>query len=81
MNVFYETGTAPSVSKLVFNINFDKELDFIRTIFLSSSMYISERLLTKMQEAGITGYTVMTLEKDKMRSEVLGDVHTELVFE
>ena len=81
MNLFYETGTAPSVSKLVFNINFDKELDFIRTIFLSSSMYISERLLTKMQEAGITGYTVMTLEKDKMRSEVLGDVHTELVFE
>ena len=81
MNVFYETGTAPSVSKLVLNENFDKELDFFKFLFLSSNMYVSERLLNKMQEAGITGYSVMTLEKDKMRSEILGDVHTELVFE
>ncbi|ACU07355.1 hypothetical protein FIC_00903 [Flavobacteriaceae bacterium 3519-10] len=81
MNVFYETGTAPSVSKLVLNENFDKELDFFKFQFLSSNMYVSERLLNKMQEAGITGYSVMTLEKDKMRSEVLGDVHTELIFE
>lgn len=81
MNVFYETGTAPLVTKLVFNKNFDRELDFFKTIFLSPRTYISERLLNRMQEAGITGYSVMTLEKDKMRSEVLGDVHTELVFE
>ncbi len=81
LNVYRDTGRGLRARKLVFNENFDKELDFLTFTFLTPSLYISERLLTKMQEAGITGYSVMTLEKDKMRSEILGDIHTELIFE
>lgn len=81
MNVYTDTRRGLRASKLVLNERFDRELDFLTFTFLTPSLYISERLLIKMQDAGITGYSIMTLEKDKMRSEILGDIHTELVFE
>ena len=80
LDVYYETRRGVRANKLVLNENFDRELDFFKTMFLSPNMYISERLLNKMKEAGITGYSVMTLEKDKINSEILQDIHTELVY-
>jgi hypothetical protein len=80
MNVFYETGSAMRVSKLVFNQNFDQELDIFGTQFLSSKDYVSERLLKKMEEAKITGYEAISPERAKRRAEFLGDNYCELIF-
>jgi hypothetical protein len=82
LNVFYETGSAVDVSKIVFNKNFDRELDIFGTQFLTmKSAYISERLLKKMEEGNITGYDAISPERAKRRAENLGDVYCELVFE
>jgi hypothetical protein len=81
MNVFYETGSAVGVSKLVFNQNFDQELDLFGMQFLSSKNYISEPLLKKMEAAKITGYEAISPEKAKRRAELFGDNnYTELIF-
>jgi hypothetical protein len=82
INVFHETGSAVDVSKLVFNQNFDKELDIFGTQFLTmKSAYISEQLLKKMEAAKITGYESISPERAKRRSEFLGDSYCELIFE
>lgn len=80
MNVFYETGSAVGVSKLVFNQNFDQELDIFGMQFLGSKNYISDRLLKKMEFAKITGYEAISQERAKRRAEFLGDGYCELVF-
>lgn len=81
MNVFYETGSAVGVSKLVFNENFDQELDLFGMQFLGSKNYVSERLLKKMEAAKITGYEAISPERAKRRAELFGDSnYTELVF-
>lgn len=80
MNVFYETGSAVGVSKLVFNQNFDQELDIFGMQFLGSKDYVSERLLKKMEEAKITGYEALSPERAKRRADFLGDSYTELIF-
>ncbi|RYU93572.1 imm11 family protein [Emticicia agri] len=80
LNVFYETGSAVGVSKLVFNQNFDEELDVFGMQFLGSKNYVSERLLKKMEAANITGYEAISPERAKRRAEFLGDIYTELVF-
>ncbi|MDR6194073.1 imm11 family protein [Siphonobacter sp. SORGH_AS_0500] len=80
MNVFYETGSAVGVSKLVFNQNFDQELDLFGMQFLGSKNYISDRLLKKMEANRITGYEAISPERDKRRSEFLGYSSTELIF-
>jgi hypothetical protein len=81
LNVFYETGSALCVSKLVFNENFDNELDLFGMQFLGSNNYVSERLLKKMEVAKIAGYEAISPERAKRRAEVLGDSCTELIFE
>lgn len=82
LKVFYDTGSAVDVSKLVFNKNFDKNLDIFGTQFLTmKSAYISDRLLKKMEEANITGYDAISPERAKRRAENLGDGYCELVFE
>lgn len=81
MNVFYETGSAVGVSKLVFNQNFDQKLDVFGMQFLGSNNYVSERLLKKMELAKITGYEAISPEKAKRRAEFLGDSYCELIFE
>jgi hypothetical protein len=80
MNVFYETGSAVGVSKLVFNQNFDQELDIFGMQFLGSKDYVSERLLKKMEAAKITGYEAISPERAKRRADFLGDSYTELIF-
>ena len=80
MNVFYETGSAVGVSKLVFNQNFDQQLDLFGMQFLGSKNYISDRLLKKMEATKITGYEAISPERDKRRSEFLGYSSTELIF-
>lgn len=57
LNVFYETGKAIKVTELVFNSNFNSELDIFGTQFLTNQVYISENLHKKLQEQNITGYT------------------------
>lgn len=57
LNVFYETGRAVKVTELVFNSNFNSELDIFGTQFLTNQVYISENLHKKLQEQNITGYT------------------------
>lgn len=81
LNVFYETGRAVRVSKLVFNQNFDRELDIFGTQFLSSKDYISDRVLKKMEEAKITGYEAISPERAKQRVEKFNDIYCELIFE
>jgi hypothetical protein len=80
MNVFYETGSAVGVSKLVFNQNFDQELDLFGLQFLGSKNYISDRLLQKMEVAKITGYEAISPERSKRRAEFLGDSYCELIL-
>lgn len=59
INVFYETGSAMKATKLVFNKNFDTNLDIWGCQFLSlNDAYISERLLEKFQEHYIVGYRI-----------------------
>jgi len=81
MDVFYNTGRALRATKLVFNKHFDNELDIIGTQFLSTETYISERLLKKWQEAGITGYIARAPDVVKQRAEKFNDIYTELVFD
>ncbi|PLK45786.1 imm11 family protein [Emticicia sp. TH156] len=80
MNAFYETGSAIGVSKLVFNQNFDQELDIFGMQFLGSNNYISDRLLKKMETAKITGYEAISPERAKRRAEFLDDTYCELIF-
>ncbi|MFD0750921.1 hypothetical protein ACFQZS_12270 [Mucilaginibacter calamicampi] len=81
MNVFYKTGKAPQPKILFFNTTFNSELDVFGTQFLSPRTYISERLLKKWQEAGITGYIARSPEQVKERAKWLNDTYIELVFE
>ncbi len=81
LNVFYETGSAIRVSKLVFNKNFDRELDIFGTQFLSLKNYVSERLLKKMEKAKITGYEAISPERARQRAERFNDIYCELIFQ
>jgi hypothetical protein len=59
INVFYQTGEALKAKKLVFNQNFNSQLDVFGTQFLSNrKAYMSERLLNQMNSYRITGYRV-----------------------
>lgn len=81
LNVYYETRRGLRASKLVFNKNFNNNLDFLSFNFLTPRLYISERLKNKMEEENITGCFSKTLERDKWQSEFLNNVHTELIIE
>jgi hypothetical protein len=81
LNVFYETGSAVRTSKLVFNENFDRELDIFGTQFLSTKNYISDRLLRKMEENKITGFEAVSSERAKILAKRLGGFNCELVFQ
>jgi hypothetical protein len=81
MKVFYETGEALSARKIVFNENFDKDLDIFSVQFLLWHPYISERLLEVWQKEGITGYVARSPESMKNRAERFNKVYEELVFE
>ncbi|MDQ1089688.1 imm11 family protein [Siphonobacter sp. SORGH_AS_1065] len=80
INVFYETGRDVGIYKLVFNKNFDQELDLFGMEVLGSKSYISDRLLKKMEAAKITGYEAISPERAKRRSETLGLSYTEFIF-
>jgi hypothetical protein len=58
MKVFYDTGIALKTTELVFNGNFNIELDIWGTQFLTNETYISKKLLSKLEAAKITGYSV-----------------------
>ncbi len=81
INVFYETGEALSARKIVFNQNFDWELDLVAVQFMLTRTYISERLLKKWQGAGIIGYIARSPEVVKASAEKFNDIYSELVFE
>ena len=82
LNVFYETGSAISPRKLVFNKNFDKELDIFSVHFLTSPQsYISERLLNKWNDAGIVGHKVYSPDEQKRRAAKFNEVYLEMIWE
>jgi hypothetical protein len=81
LKVYYETGSAVKVSKLVFNKNFDSELDLFGCQFLTlEKSYISERLKQKIERANITGCKISAVDSGRMLAEILGNKVVELVF-
>ncbi|UTM21806.1 hypothetical protein [Dyadobacter chenhuakuii] len=81
MRIFFDTGTALSATKLVFNRDFNKELDLWGCKFLSTKNYISNRLLAALVESKITGYRTIDLERAKQIAKLTGVPSCELVFE
>ena len=66
---------------MVFNANFDINLDFWGCRFLSLKNYISESLLKAIEEKKITGVRTINKTLAKRRAEFLGDSYCELIFE
>ncbi len=59
INLFYETGFVPPITKLVLKKEFNRELDIWGTQFLTlQKAYISDRLLEIFEQNKITGYEV-----------------------
>ena len=82
MQVFYDTGSAVKVSKLVLNKKFDNELDLFGCQFLTlETSYISERLKQKIEAANITGCKILAVDSGRMLAELLGEKVVEIVFE
>ena len=81
LKVFYKTGSAIGVSKLVFNNNFDNELDLFGMQFLGSRNYISKRLLKQWQDSKILGYVARSPEEVKSRALRFNDSFCELIFD
>jgi len=82
LNVFYETGSAIRPTKLVFNKNFDKELDIFSVHFLTGpDSYISERLLNKLNNAGIVGHKVYSHEEQKQSAAKFNNLYREMIWE
>ncbi len=81
LNVLYKTGTALTAKKMVFNANFDINLDFWGCRFLSLKNYISESLLKAIEEKKITGVRTINKTLAKRRAEFLRDSYCELIFE
>lgn len=81
MNIFYETGSAVRAKKIVFNKDFDKNLDIFGLQFLSlQQAYISERLLVQWEKEKITGYFAKSKENRSL-AEIKDDNYCDLIFE
>lgn len=67
IDVFNKTGIALPMTKVVFNKNFNKELDIFGLQFLSlKDIYISERLLNILTSENITGYRIHSKETQSL---------------
>lgn len=56
MSIFYSTGAALKTTKLVFNKNFNTELDLWATQFLTNEIYISKRLYDRLILNNLNGF-------------------------
>lgn len=80
MRIFFESGTALRAISLVFNKNFNKDLDFWECRFLSVKRYVSSRLLTEMQLSGITNIRCITLERARQIAKLTRTPSCDLIF-
>lgn len=58
VDIVSETGAAINTTKLVFNSNFNSDIDIFGTQFLTNEIYVSEKLYSNLKEQNITGYRV-----------------------
>ncbi|WP_026998132.1 hypothetical protein [Flectobacillus major] len=58
INIVSETDAAIKTTKLVFNSNFNSDIDIFGTQFLTNDIYISEKLYHNLREQNVTGYRV-----------------------
>lgn len=80
MRIALESGTALKATSLVFNKNFNKDLDFWACRFLSTKNYVSPRLLEEMQLSGITNVSCKTLERARQIAKVTRKPSCDLIF-
>lgn len=80
LNIFHKGYPALKCKKMVFNDNFDTNLDFWGCRFLSLKDYISENLLKAIEDKKITGVKTISQTLAKRRAEFLGDNYCELIF-
>lgn len=80
INAFLNYPPALSPTKLVFNENFDRQLDLWSARFLGVQTYVSDRLWQAILSDGITNLEIRTIEQAKRIQKVTGVPYTELVF-
>ncbi len=80
MKVFYERGTALRASKVIFNTQFDCQLDLWGTRFLSVKDYVSDKLVKSIEENNITGYRAIPAERAREIARRFKKVYSELIF-
>lgn len=80
MRILFSTGTALTATKLVFNENFNSELDFWGCRYLSGQNYISSRLLEGIIEEKITGVKTISQEVAARSAQLSGGNWCELFF-
>jgi hypothetical protein len=79
-NIYKNGYSSLGAKKLIFNNNFDTNLDFWGFRFLTVKDYISLKLLKAIENKKITGVRTISMERANQVSQIVGDVFSELVF-